>query len=156
MAGEKGNEYYKLRLKNGRDKKYTPNAFRKVALDYFEYCINNPLYEMVIQKRRVDRDTEIIEKVLLEKIRPFTIKGLCIHAQICMQTFYNYKDDNNFLDVITRVEEIIENQQFEGAAAGFFNANIIARKLGLADKQELDHGLKKSTIDSIKITRTSK
>ena len=28
-------------------------------------------------------------------------------------------------------------QQFEGAAAGFLNPNIIARKLGLTDKSEV-------------------
>jgi hypothetical protein len=36
--------------------------------------------------------------------------------------------------------QIIDNQQFEGAASGFLNPNIIARKLGLSDKQ--DHTIK--------------
>ena len=36
------------------------------------------------------------------------------------------------------MEESIETQQFEGACVGAFNANIIARKLGLADTQEVD------------------
>ncbi|MDC9826565.1 terminase small subunit, partial [Devosia sp. ZB163] len=36
-----------------------------------------------------------------------------------------------------RVDEIIRAQKFEGAAAGLLNPNIIARDLGLADKQEL-------------------
>ena len=43
----------------------------------------------------------------------------------------------DFSAVISMVEEIIETQQFEGAAVGAFNANIIARKLGLADKQDI-------------------
>ena len=37
------------------------------------------------------------------------------------------------------MEETIETQQFEGACVGAFNANIIARKLGLSDKQEVDY-----------------
>lgn len=49
------------------------------------------------------------------------------------------KNDEDFLHVIARVEETIETQQFEGACVGAFNANIIARKLGLSDKQEVDH-----------------
>ena len=32
------------------------------------------------------------------------------------------------------MKEIIYNQKYSGAAAGFFNANIIARDLGLANK----------------------
>ncbi|MFC0183379.1 terminase small subunit [Pseudarcicella hirudinis] len=43
-----------------------------------------------------------------------------------------------FLEVITRIEEIVYVQKFEGAAVGAFNANIIARDLGLADKQNID------------------
>lgn len=31
----------------------------------------------------------------------------------------------------------IEGQQFEGATVGVFNANIIARKLGLVDKKDV-------------------
>lgn len=43
------------------------------------------------------------------------------------------------MEVLSRIERVIETQQFEGACVGAFNANIIARKLGLADKQEVDH-----------------
>ena len=32
----------------------------------------------------------------------------------------------------------MENQQFEGAAAGFLNPNIIARKLGLKEQSEVN------------------
>ncbi len=39
-----------------------------------------------------------------------------------------------FSEVITRVEQIIYIQKFEGATVNAFNANIISRELGLADK----------------------
>lgn len=42
------------------------------------------------------------------------------------------------MEVTTYVEEIIRTQKFEGAAVGAFNANIIARDLGLSDKKEID------------------
>ena len=32
------------------------------------------------------------------------------------------------------------SQKFEGAASGIFNANIIARDLGLSDKQDITTG----------------
>ena len=41
--------------------------------------------------------------------------------------------------IITRIREIIYRQKFEGAAAGFLNSSIIARDLGLQDKQQLEH-----------------
>ena len=40
--------------------------------------------------------------------------------------------------VIARIEGIITTQQFEGACVGAFNANIISRTLGLADKKEIN------------------
>ncbi len=57
----------------------------------------------------------------------------------CKNSTDDSTDDKDFLMVIARIEETIETQQFEGACVGAFNANIIARKLGLSDKQELDH-----------------
>ena len=68
-------------------------------------------------------------------MRAFSIEGFCIFADIARQTFLNYSKEEDFLEVTTRIREIIENQQFDGAASGFLNANIIARKLGLADNQ---------------------
>ncbi len=53
-----------------------------------------------------------------------------------------YKD---YLPIISHIKRFIEKDQFEGATAGVFNPNIIARKLGLADKQEVK-------VDSFDIT----
>ena len=47
-----------------------------------------------------------------------------------------------FSSVITRIRETIYQQKFEGAAVGAFNANIIARDLGLADKTINDTTIK--------------
>ena len=43
------------------------------------------------------------------------------------------------MPIIHKIEEIIYNQKFEGAAVGIFNSNIIARDLGLSDKKDIDH-----------------
>lgn len=41
-----------------------------------------------------------------------------------------------FTTIIRAIKNVIEADQFGGAAVGIFQHNIIARKLGLADKQE--------------------
>ena len=77
--------------------------------------------------------------------RPYSLTGLCIYLGTSSRWWSSFrsecmkKNDEDFLHVIARVEETIETQQFEGACVGAFNANIIARKLGLSDKQEVDH-----------------
>lgn len=136
MAAPKGNEYYLLRSKDGRETEYQPAELLEVANGYFKWCLDNPLLEETIQKRKINRDEEIIEKVTLNKMRPFTLQGFCNYAEICINTFKAYEDREEFMTVATRIRGIIEGHQFEGAAAGFLNANIIARKLGLVDRNE--------------------
>lgn len=138
MAWNKNNDYWKLRTKDGRDKVFsTPEELSNLANEYFQWCIENPLQEQVIQKRKISRDEEVIEKHDLDKMRPFTLTGLCNHLDVSLQTFLNYEKLDDFFDIVTRIRQIIETQQFEGAASGFLNPNIIARKLGLTDKSEV-------------------
>ena len=47
----------------------------------------------------------------------------------------------DFSTIISRIEEVIYNQKFQGAAADLLNANIISRELGLADKSEINANL---------------
>lgn len=131
MAAPKGNEYYLLRSKDGRDALYSPQELLDKANEYFQWVLDNPLKE----EQLFHYQGEVI-KAEANKIRAFTIQGLCNYLEIALQTFLNYEAKKDYIDVTTRIRGIIENQQFEGAASGFFNANIIARKLGLADKNE--------------------
>jgi hypothetical protein len=49
--------------------------------------------------------------------------------------------NKDFSKVLTHVREVIYNQKFTGAAAGFLNPNIIARDLGLVDKAKVEHDI---------------
>ena len=136
MAAPKGNNYYQLRSKNGRDKQFkTPRALQKACNEYFQWCLDNPLMETVPMKIKVSRDKEKIVLQEVPKMRPFTLHGLCNFIDLSVEGFKKYEDRQDFVAVTTRAREIIYKQKFEGAASGFLNANIIARDLGLADKQ---------------------
>ncbi len=67
-----------------------------------------------------------------------TLAGLCLHIGITDETWRNYRDRKDFFGVCERVDAMVYTQKFEGAAASLFNANIIARDLGLKDKQEYE------------------
>jgi hypothetical protein len=43
----------------------------------------------------------------------------------------------DFIHICTYAEEVIYTHKFEGAAVGAFNANIMARDLGLSEKAEV-------------------
>ena len=70
-------------------------------------------------------------------MRAMTLSSLCIFLDIAFQTWQNYKERQGFLEIVSRVEEIIRTQKFQGAAADLLNPNIIARDLGLSEKQEV-------------------
>lgn len=137
MAAPKGNQFWKLRSKHGRDKLFeTPDLLWEAACEYFQWCEDNPIKKNDFRGKDAD-------EVIYELDRPFTLSGLCIYLGCSSQYFRNFeknnKDSEDFMAVITCVKEIIFTQKFEGASVGIFNANIIARDLGLTDKKELKH-----------------
>ena len=57
---------------------------------------------------------------------------------------YRQNRDDRYSDyggIITRINREMKANKFEGASVGIFNANIIARDLGLVDKQELENNI---------------
>ena len=152
MAAPEGNKFWKLRAKHGRNKIFeSPSVFLESAYEYFESCDNNPWFKNEAIKSG-ERAGEIIP---IPTQRPYTIEALCIFLQIDRQTFLNYENNEkykDFFEVFTHVRGIIENNQFEGATVGVYNANIIARKLGLTDKQEKDVNLK-GEVTQLNITK---
>lgn len=139
MAFKPKNKFWENRSKHGRETLFgTPELMWQAACEYFEWCEKNPLPE-------VDFRGSAARRVTLKKMRPFTMEGLCAYLD-CNTQYFNqfekrisdkeYKGELDFSWVIARIKETVFNQQYTGAAAGFLNANIIARKLGIADKQE--------------------
>lgn len=137
MGAPEGNEYYKLREKNGRDKIFKePEELLEKAVNYFEWVENNPLY-----KHDVIRGGDLAgERIKIPLQRPYTIEGFCLFAGITYQTWLNYEKNSDahedFFKVTAYIKAVIEANQLEGASVNIFNSNIIARKLGLVDKKE--------------------
>jgi len=133
MAAPKGNQFWKLRSKHGRDKLFaSPELLWEAACEYFQWCDENPFYE-----EKVFNNKGEIVKGEVYKMRAYTLEGLCLYCDCSTSFFRHFKDNNadseDFMPVITRIKETIYNQKFSGAAADLLNANIIARDLGLAD-----------------------
>lgn len=132
MAAPKNNQYWRLRETDGRPKEYTPDELWEGAKEYFKWNEEHPLIEAVLQQRT----GEIIQ---VPKMRAMTLKGLAIYLGITSTTLENYAKNKDFFGVFTHIRDVIDSQKFEGAASGFFNANIIARDLGLKEQTETKH-----------------
>lgn len=135
-----GNRFWEKRAKHGRDRLFAePKLLWKAAVDYFTWCEDTPLYE-------VDFRGKDATEVKIPKMRAFTLSGLCLFLDINIKYFYQFQnalegradeESRDFSNIISRIIETIYTQKFTGAAAGFLNPNIIARDLGLTDKQEI-------------------
>lgn len=140
MAAPKGNQFWRIRSKHGRDKLFAnADMLWNAALEYFQWSDENPW----VKCEAIKSGEQAGEIIRIPTARPYTIKGLCIYLDVNESYWRDFKKSDNlsedFSSVITRVEEIIATQKFEGAAVGAFNPTIIARDLGLVDKQGLEH-----------------
>ena len=130
MAAPEGNDYWKARSTHGRQPVFaTPEALWDAAVEYFEWVTANPI-ETTFYRGKVFEKPVTIN-------RPMTNKGLCIFLGIDSSAWQRYKAKEGFCTITTRVNDVIFTQKFEGAAVGLFEANLIARELGLADKTQL-------------------
>ncbi len=147
MAAPPENQFWKLRSKHGRNKLFkTSKLLWDAACEYFEWCDENPLEE-----EKAFHYQGITSKENINKMRAYTLTALCLYLDCSTQYFRNFEDNNkdtkDFMAVITRIRETIYSQKFTGAAADLLNANIIARDLGLTDKQEVTGTVITVTVD---------
>lgn len=126
------------RNRTGLSRKYeTAVDLWNACCDYFKACEASPIIE---EKPHAYMGEIVYSQV--KKVRPFTIKGLHSYLGIWQKTWEKYRDDHEYEDgamaeVCAHVEMIIYEQKFSHAATGQMNASLIARELGLADKQEV-------------------
>lgn len=129
MAAPKGNRFWEARSTHGRKPIFaSPDDLWHSCVEYFEWVEDNPLQESKLVSFQGESKLETVPKM-----RAMTISGLCIFLDIDLSSWENYRKKNDFFRIVTRVEQIIRNQKFTGAAADMLNPNIIARDLGLAD-----------------------
>lgn len=117
--------------------KFTPETLELAWQQYFEWCDSNPWIKYEQSKGG--------SLVKIPTSRPYTEAGFCAfhglginYLRDLWSAIKDRDDDESKLYslVITRARAKCYAQKFEGAAVGAFNANIIARDLGLAEKTE--------------------
>lgn len=114
---------------------YTPTELVEGAIKYFDWCHNNPLYEMDI---RSTKDDGIVETPVA-KMRAFTNQGLATFLGISLRRLNAYKANPEYEEAADYIDQVMYAQKFEGAAAGLLNPTVITRDLGLADNVKQQH-----------------
>lgn len=130
-------------------KKYivTPDTLWVLFCEYIKHESDNPMYKV----EYVGRDGS---KVLTPLSVPITFEGfecwLADAEHINDLGDYACNKDNRYAEyatIITRIRKNCFANNFKGAAVGLFNANLIAKKLGLVERTENKH-----EVSEIKIT----
>lgn len=145
MGAPKGNQFWMLRSKHGRDKLFkTPELMWEAACEYFQHVLDNPIMKVEQTKGQLKgvlddltgETAPVNNLTYIPATAPFTMARLCLYLDCSVQYFSEFKRtlkpaDKDFAVVIARIEQIIYTQKFEGAAIGAYNANLIAQELGL-------------------------
>ena len=114
----------------------TPLIFLELYDKYRKYCKDNPRVENVLHQKT----GEIIQ---IPREKPLTWAGfdtwLWRNDYIAHTEDYRSNKEGRYSEyagVIARITEDMYQDKFTGASVGIFNANIIARDLGLKDQTE--------------------
>lgn len=128
-----GNQYWKARSSHGRRPKYrTPDHLWAACCEYFEWVVDNPIQEEQVFTYRGN-----IIKANLNKMRPMSLAGLCLFLGIAFETWCCWRKKRNDLsDIIGKVDGVIWDYQFTGAAVNLLNPRIIARQLAFRNKRD--------------------
>jgi DNA-packaging protein gp3 len=148
MPAPKGNQFWKLRSKHGRDKLFKdPELLWETACEYFQWIDEHPWIKneqvKTAAKPIIDNEGKANWPPNLCEIptaRPYTLSGLCLYLDCDEHTLRAYgkdEDKKDFFPVIHAIERTVETQQIEGAMVGAFSAAIVASKLGLANKTDI-------------------
>ena len=148
MAAPKGNQYWKSRLKTGRELIFkTPSALLAKGYEYFEWADANAW----IKNEAIKSGDSAGTIVGVPTQRPYTVEGFCVYAGISKSAFNDlYAHREGFVVIVTHIREVIEANQLEGAAVGAYNPSIIARKLGLKEQSDVTSN-GKDVFSSVKV-----
>ncbi|WP_422073910.1 terminase small subunit [Tranquillimonas rosea] len=132
-----GNRFWEHRSSHGRKPTFSdPDQLRDACAEYFASVTDNPLIE-----EKLFSYEGSVTRAETGKMQAMTIVGMCLFLDITRQTWTAYKDNPDLADVCEWAEAVIWQQKFSGAAAGLLNPSLVARELGLADKQEHTGGV---------------
>jgi len=126
-----GNDAWQARSTHGRKPKFdNAETLEAACLQYFKWVEDNPL--MTVELVKYQGDAKLVQ---VPRMRATTIVGLCNFLDIDRSTWKGYCAKPDFSDICGWVEGVIHQQKFEGAAADMLNASIIAREIGLSDRE---------------------
>lgn len=139
----RGNKFWQLRTKIGRDKLFNePDALLQAAYEYFTECDKSPWMRPELVKHQ---GTAVEYEISLG--RPYSMNGLTIYLGVSGSYFRSFKAniqtkvdakratdvEIQLLETANLIEEICYTQNVEGALVRVFDAGLLARVRNIAE-----------------------
>ena len=116
----------------------SPDKLWEYFEDYVLHEVNNPMYKVEYVGRHGDKvDTPLQVPITFEGFEVYLSTKKIIEdlGDYSMNKGDRYTE---YATIIARIRKYCFAQNFKGAAVGLFNSNLIARKLGLMDNQQIE------------------
>lgn len=148
---KRGNEVWRIAFERGtigKNKIFeTPHDLLTAAMEYFEWADSNPMLE-----QKIFHSNGVITKDNIEHPRPYTLAGLYVFSGFTDATWYKYCADPEYSSVCAFINKTMYDQKFSGASTGFFNANLIARDLGIREVSDVKQEVSGTTTVNSNVT----
>lgn len=109
-----------------------PDALLTIFLEYLTLMQSN-----VWEKSDVLKSGDDAGRIVTVPVTPpLTYQTFALFSGITKDHLKDLASDEKLSEAVTLIMSAIEGQQLEGAAIGAFNAGLIQRLQGLADKQD--------------------
>ena len=119
--------------KVGAPVKYTYNIMFPVFEKWLEFTKTQKFNKTIYDQRAG-------EQKVIQLDKPLTIQSFILFAKISKQTFYDIISDAEYnvydyqlVDLFIRIQDMIQQNQIEGAILNEYNAQIVSRINGLSD-----------------------
>lgn len=120
--------------KRGRPRKYTPQQLLKEFEEYVNDRLQRPIEIIETEEGYIGKSR--IDKTKKKTIpHPLSVRDFCVHLGVG-DTWWNQLPED-FSSVKSYIKGFLEDYQLKGAQSGIYNANIVSRLLGLADKKDI-------------------
>lgn len=131
----------------GRKLTYTPEQLAKEFIKYLEDIKANPIEvsTQYLRKKQKFKDEELQRQDRVEKfhraprIEDFVVRWLGKSMSWWSEiSGAKYKNADEFSNIKNQIQDFCRSVKLDGATSGVFNPVIIARELGLTDKQQVE------------------
>ncbi|MEI6187049.1 MAG: terminase small subunit [Alphaproteobacteria bacterium] len=116
----------------------SPEYLWQFFCDYVQHEKDSPLYRRdYVGKDGEEKDTPLQVPITFEGFECYLWDKNIIAD---LKDYASNKESRytDFAPIITRIRQNCFVQNYKGASVGLFNANLIARKLGISDTQKTD------------------